>query len=221
MFLQTLVVGEMMANCYLLGDDEAKEAIIIDPGWDEDTILSALKERGYHLLKIINTHGHIDHIGANQPVAKATGAKILIHEKDSPMLIDPLLNLSGFFGCEITSPREDIALKGGEVIDLDWIRLEVVHTPGHTLGGICLLSDNFIFTGDTLFAGGIGRTDLAGGSYKTLMDSIAKKLLVLDEAMIIYPGHGLPSTIGQEKRTNPFCFLSNIGKISAILGELL
>lgn len=203
MFFRSLVVGDIMTNCYILGDDrdntsiKSKEAVIIDPGGDAKLILSILKERNYCLKYIINTHGHADHIADNQIIADSTGAKILVHEKDANMLEDPLLNLSSFLGHEITS-KYDITLKEGDVIEMEWLKLKVIHTPGHTLGGICLLADDFIFTGDTLFANGIGRTDFPGGSYKTIIESITKKLLVLNKALTIYPGHGEHSTIGNE-----------------------
>lgn len=197
MFFQSLVVGDIMTNCYILGDNKSKEAVIIDPGGDAKLILSILKERDYCLKYIINTHGHADHIAGNQIIADSTGAKILVHENDANMLGDSLLNLSSFLGHEITS-KYDITLKEGDVIEMEWLKLKVIHTSGHTLGGICLLADDFIFTGDTLFASGIGRTDFPGGSYKTIIESITKKLLVLDKTLTIYPGHGEHSTIGNE-----------------------
>jgi len=197
------VVGELGANCYLLASEEGKEAVVIDPGGDAELILNALRENCLLPTYIINTHGHVDHTLANSSLAKATSAKILIHREDAKMLSDPEANLSGWFNQEITSSADEL-LENGQIIEVSNLKIEVIHTPGHTRGGICLKVKDKVFTGDTLFASGIGRTDLPGGDYKTLLDSIRQKLLTLPDETIIYPGHGESSTIGQERKENPF-----------------
>lgn len=192
----------MQSNCYIVS--EGNEAIVIDPGGDAELILAKLNELKTKLIYIVNTHGHIDHIEANNKIKSATGAKILIHKKDAQMLTNGWMNLSAFFCKKTVSCSADRLLEDGDDIEISNLKLKVIHTPGHTEGGICLLGDSFVFTGDTLFESGIGRTDLPGGSYQTLIDSITKHLLVLKETTIIYPGHGDTSTIGQEKANNPF-----------------
>lgn len=197
-----LVVGFMESNCYIINDGE--EAIVIDPGGNAELILDKLNELKTKLIYIVNTHGHIDHIAENTRIKSNTGAKILIHKKDAKMLTDGWLNLSAIFYKETISCPADRLLEDGDNIELSNLKLKVIHTPGHTKGGICLLGDSFVFTGDTLFESGIGRTDFPGGSYKILIASITNHLLVLKETTIIYPGHGDISTIGREKANNPF-----------------
>lgn len=206
MFLKKLVVGALETNCYLIGCKKTKKAAVIDPGGEEevDLILKLLQENNFDLKYIINTHGHIDHIAGNRRLKDKTMASLLIHKLDADMLVDINKNFSIFMGKEICSPPADIFLEEGDEIILGSLKLTVFHTPGHTPGGISLILDNVIFTGDTLFAGGIGRTDLPGGSYQDLQRSIKEKLLILGNTKIIYPGHGPDSTIGEERRTNPY-----------------
>jgi len=206
MFLKKLVVGALETNCYLIGCEKTKKAAVIDPGGEEevDLILNLLQENNFDLKYIINTHGHIDHIAGNRKLKSKTTASLLIHKLDADMLVDTNKNFSIFMGKEICSPPADIFLEEGDEIILGSLKLTVFHTPGHTPGGISLILDNVIFTGDTLFAGGIGRTDLPGGSYQDLQRSIKEKLLILGNGKIIYPGHGPDSTIGEERRTNPY-----------------
>ncbi|MCK4353124.1 MBL fold metallo-hydrolase [candidate division WOR-3 bacterium] len=200
MILKVVTVGEMQTNCYILGCKGIGHAIIIDPGDDYPRIVNCLKESNLEAKLIVNTHGHIDHIGTNGKFA----LPIWIHELDADYLIDPSKNLSDFWGKATISPPASHLLKDRDSIKIGELTLTVIHTPGHTPGGICLKTDNIIFTGDTLFCGGIGRTDFPGASEKILLNSIRERLLVLDDDMIIYPGHGLPSTIGEEKRKNPY-----------------
>ncbi|WP_258359942.1 MBL fold metallo-hydrolase [Moorella sulfitireducens (nom. illeg.)] len=205
MFLKTLVVGPIGTNCYLIGCQETKEGAIIDPGAEGQRILAAAGEAGLKIRYIINTHGHIDHIGANGVIKNATGASILIHSDDAPFLIDPGRNLSVLMGSRERGPGADRLLQEGDTITIGrTITLTVLHTPGHTPGGICLQGEGLIFTGDTLFAGSIGRTDFPGGSFNQLINSIKEKLFVLDDDLKIYPGHGPASTIGAERVDNPF-----------------
>lgn len=200
--IHKLVVGSMQSNCYILSG--GREAIVIDPGGDAQLILDKLKKLNTKCIYIINTHGHIDHIEANNKIKNTTDAEILIHKKDAFMLTDSVSNLSAFFCNTPISISADRVLEDGDYIEISNLKLKVIHTPGHTQGGICLLGDGFVFTGDTLFESGIGRTDFPGGSYKTLIDSITKHLLVLKDDTVIYPGHGDISTIGRERTNNPF-----------------
>ena len=206
MFLKRLVVGVLETNCYLIGCKSSKKAAVIDPGGEEevDLILNLLQENNLDLKYIINTHGHIDHIAGNKALKAKTKALLLIHKLDAHMLIDTNKNFSIFMGKEIYSPPADRFLEERDEIILGSLKLTVIHTPGHTSGGICLILNNIVFTGDTLFAGGVGRTDLPGGSYQDLQKSIKEKLLNLNNGKIIYPGHGPNSTIGEERRTNPY-----------------
>jgi len=206
MFLEKLVVGVLETNCYLIGCKKTKMAAVIDPGGEEkvDLILDILEKNNFSLKYIINTHGHIDHIDGNNLLKAKTKALLLIHRLDADMLVDANKNFSSFMGKEIYSPSADKLLEEGDEISLGTLNLIVIHTPGHTPGGISLVLNNIVFTGDTLFAGGIGRTDLPGGSYQDLIKSIIEKLLILGDDKIIYPGHGPDSTIGEERRTNPY-----------------
>ncbi len=205
MFLKRLVVGSLESNCYLVADEETKEGIIVDPGAEGERILQTVTQEGIIPLYLINTHGHIDHIGANGYLKeRIEGIKIGIHEADARMLINADENLSNFAGEAVTSPPADFFLKEGEEITVGKTRWKVIHTPGHTLGGICLLGEGNIITGDTLFAGSVGRTDLPGGSMELLMKNLREKLMTLPDDTVIHPGHGESSTIGRERESNPF-----------------
>ncbi|TFB09068.1 MBL fold metallo-hydrolase [Candidatus Atribacteria bacterium MT.SAG.1] len=209
MFLKRLVVGALETNCYLIGCKKTKRAAVIDPGGEEkvDLILDILEKNNFKLEYIINTHGHTDHIAGNNSLKTKTEALLLIHRLDADMLSDANKNFSSFMGKEICSPPADKLLEEGDEISLGKLKLIIIHTPGHTPGGICLVLNSIVFTGDTLFAGGIGRTDLPGGSYQDLQKSIKEKLLALSDDKIIYPGHGPDSTIGEERRKNPYILI--------------
>ncbi|MCJ7577408.1 MAG: MBL fold metallo-hydrolase [candidate division Zixibacteria bacterium] len=204
MILKILTVGELQTNCYILGDEKTKQCVIIDPGGDFEIIEDHLEKLKLKVKYIILTHGHVDHIGALAQLKKATGAEILIHSKDSAMLYDPNQNLSIFSGDKIIATKADKLLEDREIIECGEIKLEVLHTPGHTPGSISLLTDKMIFTGDALFCGSIGRTDFPGSSYQKLISSIKDKILTKEDDLIIYPGHGPSSTIGEERKNNPF-----------------
>ena len=206
MFLKRLVIGALETNCYLISCKKTKKTAVIDPGGEDDVdlILNLLQKNNFDLKYIINTHGHIDHIAGNNLLKAKTEALLLIHRLDADMLVDANKNFSSFMGKVICSPPADKLLEEGDEISLGTLNLIVIHTPGHTPGGISLVSNNMVFTGDTLFAGGIGRTDLPGGSYPDLIKSIKGKLLILGDDKVIYPGHGPDSTIGEERRTNPY-----------------
>ena len=193
----------MQANCYILGCAETRSALVIDPGGDAARIMRVLNEDEFQLKFIVNTHGHVDHMAANEELKAETSAQLCIHSADADMLEDTQKNLSVFVGTPVTSPEADRILAHGDILEVGNLRLEVIHTPGHSQGSICLLGDDYIFTGDLLFAGGIGRYDFPGSSYEKLMDSL-KKVMTLDDGLVVYSGHGPETTIGHERRTNPF-----------------
>jgi len=202
--IKKLEVGPIMANCFILGCEKTKEAAVVDPGDDADRILMALAQAELKVKYLINTHGHFDHVGANKRMKEATGADIACHPDDEPMLVE-LSKSAAMFGLSAeNSPPADILLKDGDEISFGEITLKVIHTPGHSPGGICLYTAGHLFAGDTLFMGSIGRTDLPGGDYDTLISSIKTKLLDLPEDTMVYTGHGPETGIGNEKRMNPF-----------------
>jgi len=207
MIVKTLIVGPFASNCFIVGSETTREGLIIDPGADVPNILNTV--RGLHLSIewIVATHNHIDHVGALRSVKDATGAKYAVHEADSsearPMMFGRMMGL--MLGSSLRAPpKPDRFLKDGDIIEIGDLEFKVLHTPGHTQGGISLLSDGVVFSGDTLFNFGIGRTDLAGGDYAKLMDSIMTKLMMLPDSTIVYPGHGPETTIGAERKWNPF-----------------
>mgnify|MGYP001583730879 CR=1 FL=1 len=200
MLIKRIVVGPLESNCYLFGDEAAKEIFVIDPGGDYREIKSVIDKDGLKPKAVINTHGHGDHIGAN----KEFGIPVWIHRLDADFLIDPSKNLSGAFGFLLKTKTASRLLEDGDILNIGKYSLEVIHTPGHTPGSICLKAEGAIFTGDTLFCEGIGRTDFAYGSEEDIMDSIKEKLFTLKDNYVIYPGHGPNSTIGNEKANNPF-----------------
>jgi hydroxyacylglutathione hydrolase len=207
MIVKALVVGPFASNCFIVGSEKTKEGMIIDPGADAPNILNAVRNLGLSIVLIVATHNHIDHVGALRAVKDATGAKYAVHEADSkeamPAMFGRMMGL--MFGSSLRAqPKPDRLLKDGDVIEIGDLKFKVLYTPGHTLGGISLLSDGVVFSGDTLFNSGIGRTDLEGGDYGKLMDSIITKLMVLPDSTIVYPGHGPETTIGAEKKWNPF-----------------
>ncbi len=201
MLLERLEVGLLSTNCYLVGCPDTLEGIVIDPGFEGKRIGHEIKRIGLKVRYIINTHGHGDHIGANAYVKETTGAQLLFHEADLQIYRNPGFGLAALVGHQ---PEPDRFLVAGEVVTAGSIRFQVMETPGHTPGGISLYTAGAIFTGDTLFAGSVGRTDLAGGSFEQLMRSIREYILQFPEDTVIYPGHGPSSTVGYEKANNPF-----------------
>jgi len=206
MIQKALMVGLLEVNCYILGDEETKEAVVIDPGGDEDEILEALKYHGLQLKTIIDTHGHFDHVDANQPLKEATGASIAIHEADAAMLAKPSAEAMFFTGNRLRLSAADILLKEGDIISFGNHRLKVLHTPGHTPGGISLVMEDspLVYVGDLLFQGSIGRTDFPGGSFEDLINAVKTKIFTLGDNYSVYPGHGPVTTVGQERKYNPF-----------------
>ena len=204
MILMRLIVGPLQVNCYILADEKTKEAVVIDPGDDAEDILKIIKEKGLSVKYIVNTHGHFDHVGANAKLKDATGADILLHEADAELLSSSLGQARMFGMKTAPSPPADRYIRDGDIITAGEVSLRVLYTPGHSSGGISLLEDDMVFTGDALFAGSIGRTDRPGGDLMTLIGAIKTKLLDLPDDTRVFPGHGPDSTIGEEKRENPF-----------------
>jgi glyoxylase-like metal-dependent hydrolase (beta-lactamase superfamily II) len=202
MILETVCVGPMEVNCYILAEGEDSPAIIIDPGAQARKIKKILDNYGLSPAFIINTHGHYDHIGSDDEF----GVPVYAHRKEVPLLKDPKLNLSGFFALPYKVKAEIKILEEGSVLELGDIQLKIMHMPGHSPGGIALLmqkpTDKVAFTGDSLLREGIGRSDLEGGDEVLLIQGIKEKLLILTDDTVIYPGHGPASTIGEEKRNN-------------------
>jgi len=199
-----LTVGPIATNCYIVYDEASREALVIDPGAEGKRIVAEVEKNHLKVKYIVNTHGHGDHIAANKYVKEATGAELLIHAADAPMLTDARLNMTAYMGKGISEPAADRFLAEGDVLKLGTTEFKVLHTPGHSPGGICLLGEQVVFVGDTLFQYSIGRDDLPGGSFTQLINSIKTKLLTLDDKIIVYPGHGPITTIGNERRGNPF-----------------
>jgi hydroxyacylglutathione hydrolase len=193
MFVKMFTVGLMETNCFLVGDQEAELAVVIDPGFDKaseaERILKEIDRNNFHVKYIVNTHGHPDHTDGNKTLKDATSAPLLIHELDAPML---------------ENTTADKTLREGNILEIGEVKLRVLHTPGHSPGSVALLAADAVFVGDTLFAGSVGRYDLPGGSLEQLMNSIKTKLLVLPDDTKVFPGHGPVTTIGEERRNNMF-----------------
>jgi len=205
-----LAVGPLQASCYILAPDPGRDAAVIDPGGDHDLIISQLRSSDLEPRLLVLTHGHIDHVGALAPLARAfPDAQVCIHQADAPMLQDAGAALASLIGLPFEPVEPHRLLADGDTLRLGSHTIEILHTPGHTPGGISLLvplpdQPAILLSGDTLFAGGIGRTDFPGGSHTQLLHSIRHRLLTLPDPTRVYPGHGEPTTIGEERRTNPF-----------------
>ncbi|WP_026893957.1 MBL fold metallo-hydrolase [Clostridiisalibacter paucivorans] len=204
MIFKRIPVGLYAANCYIIGCENTKEGIIVDPGADAKTILAEINALGLDIKYIVLTHGHGDHIGALEDVHNELDVPILIHGEDEYMLKNSSENFTGVMNNKKVEMTPHKTLKDGDIIEFGNMKAEVIHTPGHTKGGICLSIEDILLTGDTLFAGSIGRTDFPGGSFEEIIKSIKTKLLKFDDNIRVYPGHGPHSTIGAERVSNPF-----------------
>jgi glyoxylase-like metal-dependent hydrolase (beta-lactamase superfamily II) len=208
MVVKQYEVGNFAVFCYLIGDEESQEGLFVDPADETTRLLAEAKSHGLNKIKyIVNTHSHVDHIMGNAEMAKKTGAKIIIHAEDATALDQTPSYFLEMFNAK-TSPPADIVVREGDVIQVGNVRLKVIHTPGHSAGGISLYLDGRVFTGDTLFVGSVGRTDFPGSSWDVLEASIRKKLYVLPGETVVFPGHNYgstpTSTIQYERRHNPF-----------------
>ena len=209
MLVTVVPVGALYCNCVILGDPASGEAIVVDPGDEAEKVLAGLRRHGLRCTAILNTHAHIDHVGANHALREATGARVLLHRADLP-LYDNLRVQAEWLGGLIKEPpraEPDGHLSHEDTVSAGAVRASVLHTPGHTPGSVCFRVEDeapLVLTGDTLFAGSIGRTDLWGGDFDQEIASIRQHLLSLDDATRVIPGHGPETTIGWERRQNPF-----------------
>lgn len=206
MKIETMVLGDVRTNCYLLIDENTKDALVVDPADRADVIIRKLIDEGLTLKAILLTHGHGDHILAVSDLKKQLGVKVYAAKAEEALLLDPAQNLSqALFGIPVTV-KPDVLLEDEQEFEVAGIRFQMLHTPGHTPGGCCyyLPEEKVLLSGDTLFCGSIGRTDFPGGSLSELVRSVKEKLLVLPEDVKVYPGHEEMTTIGQEKRYNPY-----------------
>jgi glyoxylase-like metal-dependent hydrolase (beta-lactamase superfamily II) len=207
MFVKQIQVSAMAVFAYLVGDQITGDALVIDPAADIKGIIAEAKKNNLRINYIVNTHGHVDHISGNTEMQKETGAKIIVHGDDAIMLTHTPAMILRMFGAK-ASPPADILVKDGDTISVGNVELKVIHTPGHSPGGISLYTPGYVFTGDTLFVEAVGRTDLPGGSWQTMLKAIKEKLFCLPDDTKVMPGHNygrMPtSTIGHEKTCNPF-----------------
>ena len=206
MIVKALTVGFVATNCYIVGSESTKRGIVIDPGAEAKLILNTVEALGLAIPLIVATHTHFDHVGALKPVKERTGAEFVLHEAEAEGGLGAFSRVmasmaGGSFG---PLPKPERLLKDGDTIDIDDLHFTVLHTPGHSAGGISLLGHGVVFSGDALFNFGIGRTDFPGCSHRQLIDSIRTKLMALPDDTIVYPGHGPETTIGAERRMNPF-----------------
>jgi glyoxylase-like metal-dependent hydrolase (beta-lactamase superfamily II) len=204
--VKMLTLGMISTNCFVIGDEETKDAIVIDPADDAPAIMKSVEEAGWTVRKILATHAHFDHILAARDLKERTGAPFLLHRDDLPLLDNMQGRVKAFFGFDVPPPPKPDGFVGeGDVIEVGGVRLEVLFTPGHAPGHVTYVTEaDLVFSGDCLFQGSIGRTDLPGGDYHTLMTSIADKLMPLDDGVTVAPGHGPLTTIGAERASNPF-----------------
>jgi len=204
LIIKRFMVGAIETNCYAVSCPDTRETVVVDPGDYDPSLASYLREEELTVKYIINTHSHFDHTGGNKKLKEATGAPLLIHRAEADVL-PRIGQLALMFGLRVdASPRPDAFLAEGDEVTFGNVTLKVLETPGHSPGSITLYTDNVAFVGDTLFAGSIGRTDLPGGSYRTLIESINNKILPLGDDIIVYSGHGPETTVAHEKLYNPF-----------------
>lgn len=204
MLFHRLILGTMTTNCYVMANEETKSAILFDAPDDAERILSYINKKDLKLRYVFLTHAHFDHIYALNDVLNETGAKLALHEDETKYLSDKSLNLADIANVVIPSIKEDITFKDGDEFDFEGTLIKVIHTPGHTEGSVCYLFDDILISGDTLFKQSIGRSDFPLGSYEQEIKSIKEKLMALDDDISVYPGHGFSTSIGKERRENPY-----------------
>ncbi len=204
MEIVAFVIGPLQSNSYLVVDEASRQAAVIDPGMDSEVVLDAVRRQGLRVESVIITHGHFDHVFSGALFKAETGAKVIMHPNDLPLLAE-VPETARFFGIKAPAPPSpDRLVREGEAVTVGGLSLRVLETPGHTPGSISLRLDDAVFVGDTLFAGSVGRTDLTGGSLEVLLTSIHTKLLTLPDRTVVYAGHGRATSIGGERRDNPF-----------------
>jgi glyoxylase-like metal-dependent hydrolase (beta-lactamase superfamily II) len=205
MIIETLQLGPVGTNCYIVGDEISRSAVVIDPGDEPRRVLLALEERRLSVGSIVATHAHFDHVGAVAPIVAATRAPFLLFHAELPVLEVAADRALAFLGIDIPRPpAPDRLLREGDTVTLGGAPFRVAHTPGHSPGHLCLIGDGLAFVGDVIFQGSIGRTDLPGGDHATLLRSIATHILTLPDETVLYNGHGPATTVGRERRANPF-----------------
>jgi len=200
--VERIVCGPLETNCWLVGDDEGGPLVVIDPAGDAEKVAARIAERDVGC--VVLTHGHFDHLGAADEIRDLTGAPLLVHEADAAAIVSPEGSGGTLFGFDHRTAAPDRTLADGDRIDSGELTLEVVHTPGHTPGSICLLGEGHLFSGDTLFSGSVGRSDFPGGDARALRRSIGERLTPLPDETVVHPGHGPDTTIARERRVNPF-----------------
>lgn len=200
-----MVVGAVQTNCYFLQNVDTNEVIVVDPGAKGERIYEEMTNHGYTIKAVLLTHGHFDHVMGADAIRKAANVKVYLGEQDGKLIENADLNVSAMFGTPYTT-KADILVKDGEELELAGIKMKVIHTPGHTAGGVCyyLEEEKILVCGDTLFAESVGRTDFPTSSSSALVNAIREKLFTLPEEVYVYPGHGPTTTIGHEKENNPF-----------------
>jgi hydroxyacylglutathione hydrolase len=204
MVVKSLVVGPLESNCFIIADENTRQVLVIDPGDEPDRILDLINENNFKVKYIICTHAHFDHVGAVPDLKNETGAKIVIH-RDDLEIYRSTTDQAALWGYKLDPmPEPDMLVSDGDKIEIENLRFEILHTPGHSPGGICLYGEGILITGDTLFAGSVGRTDLYGGDVEKLKKSFRRLMSFSDEIRVL-PGHGPETTIGQEKSYNLFC----------------
>ncbi|MCI0495020.1 MBL fold metallo-hydrolase [candidate division KSB1 bacterium] len=204
MIFETVVVGPLGVNCYIIGCEKSNEAAVIDPGDEIHKILNEINKNRFVLKSILLTHAHVDHLGCLLKLKEATSAAVVMHSADLPLLERSKVQAMMFGLPNPGNPRADRYVEDGELINIGELQLTAIHTPGHSPGSLTYKIDDCLFVGDLIFAGSIGRTDLPGGSFETLINSVQTKIFTLDEETKIYPGHGPMTTVGEERRFNPF-----------------
>jgi hydroxyacylglutathione hydrolase len=199
-----LVLGDLETNCYILVEETSGHSVVVDPAVEDDRIMEILKDKRGSLDAVWLTHGHYDHIGGCTALRKLTGVDVLIHPDDADMLRDPIKNGSAFFGSPVICDVPCRVFRNGETLQVGSIPVRMIPTPGHSAGSVCFLAGSLLFSGDTLFRENVGRTDLPWSSSENLEQSLRDKVMVLDDAVTVFPGHGPRTTIGHERSKNPF-----------------